>query len=145
MSVPRWRTDASRSVRLFWRHFFFRALSAVEYIFVPSPPNLRLISSTYFIRSIAFCLPMYSCRDPPKSFVMLYFPSENAPAPPKPFIIAQDLQLMQDLILIPSMGHLRFLSSLPASKTAILRSVFFSVSWYAEKIPPGPAPIIITS
>ena len=45
---------------------------------------------------------------PPKALVMLYFPSEKAPAPPKPLIMEQLLQLMQLLILSPSMGQWRF-------------------------------------
>ena len=54
---------------------------------------------------MAFCLPMYSYSVPPKALVRLYLPSENAPAPPKPFMMAQVLQWMQDLTLSPSMGQ----------------------------------------
>ena len=112
---------------------------------MPSPPYFMFISSTYFIRSIACCFPMYSKRVPPKSFVILYLPSEKAPAPPKPLIIEQLLHEIQLFTFFPSIGHFLFASSCPASKTAILQSGFLSISSYAPKIPPGPAPIIITS
>ena len=65
---------------------------------------------------------------PPKSFVMLYLPSEKAPAPPKPLIIEQLLQLTQVLTLSPSMGQTRFFSTFPASKTAIFSPGAFLVS-----------------
>ena len=71
---------------------------------------------------MAFCLPMYSYSVPPKALVRLYLPSENAPAPPKPFMMAQVLQWMQDLTLSPSMGQRRFSSELPASSTATFHS-----------------------
>ena len=66
-------------------------------------------------------------------------------APPKPLIIEQLLQEIQLFIFFPSIGHFLLASSCPASKTAILQSGFFSISSYAPKIPPGPAPMIITS
>ena len=94
---------------------------------------------------MAGCLPICSYKVPPKSFVILYFPSEKAPAPPKPLIIEQLLQEIQLFIFFPSIGHFLLASSCPASKTAILQSGFFSISSYAPKIPPGPAPMIITS
>ena len=72
--------------------------------------------------SMACFLPMYSYSVPPKSFVRLYLPSENAPAPPKPFMIAQVGQPMQCLTVLPSMGHLRFSSGWPSSNTAIFLS-----------------------
>ena len=50
---------------------------------------------------------MYSKRVPPKSLVMLYLPSEKAPAPPKPDMMEQVLQPMQDLTVVPLMGHFR--------------------------------------
>ena len=65
---------------------------------------------------------MYSCSVPPKLLVMLYFPSENAPAPPKPLIIEQVLQLMHDFTVVPLMGQRRFESAWPASNTAIFSS-----------------------
>ena len=71
---------------------------------------------------MAFCLPMYSYSVPPNSLVRLYLPSEKAPAPPKPFMMAQVLQWMQDLTLSPSMGQCRFSSGLPASSTATFHS-----------------------
>ncbi len=76
---------------------------------------------------------------------MLYLPSENAPAPPKPFMIAQVGQCTQVLIRSPSIGHLRFSSGLPASNTATRIPGASLVSSYAVKIPPGPAPTTITS
>ena len=82
---------------------------------------------------------------PPKSLVILYFPSEKAPAPPKPFIILQGLQFIQDLILTPSIGHLRFSKTFPVSIINILMFLFNFNNSYAEKIPPGPAPIIAIS
>ena len=88
---------------------------------------------------------MYSYRLPPKSFVILYFPSENAPAPPNPLMTEQLSHPTQLLIFVPSIGHFLLLSSCPASNTATLRSGACFVSSYAENIPPGPAPIIITS
>lgn len=51
-----------------------------------------------------------------KSFVILYFPSEKAPAPPKPLIIEQLLQEIQLFIFFPSIGHFLLASSCPASK-----------------------------
>jgi len=51
---------------------------------------------------------------------MLYLPSENAPAPPKPLMIEQLLQPMQLLTFLPSMGQWRFSRLWPASKTATL-------------------------
>ena len=88
---------------------------------------------------------MYSCRVPPKSLVMLYLPSEKAPAPPKPLMMAQVLHLMQDVTFLPSMGHLRFSSGLPVSNTATLRSGRFIANSYAENMPPGPAPMMMMS
>ena len=76
---------------------------------------------------------------------MLYLPSENAPAPPNPFIIAHVGHLIQALTFLPSIGHFLFSNVLPSSNTATLVSGDFFISSYAEKIPPGPAPIIITS
>ena len=43
------------------------------------------------------------------------------------------------------MGHLLFSSGFPASNTATFNSGAFFTSSYAAKIPPGPAPIMITS
>ena len=82
---------------------------------------------------------------PPKSLVILYLPSEKAPAPPKPLIIEQLLQLMQLGILSPSIGHFLPDNLCPASKTAIESSGCFFANSYVAKIPPGPAPITITS
>ena len=50
---------------------------------------------------------IYSYNVPPKSLVILYFPSENAPAPPKPLIMEQLLHPIQDFTLSPSMGQWR--------------------------------------
>ena len=123
----------------------FRIDPAVEYSFVPSPPKARLILSTYSINSNADFLPIYSYSVPPKSLVILYLPSENAPAPPKPLIIEQFLQWIQDFTLSPSIGQWRFVNSFPISKTAIFKSGLFSNNSYAVNIPPGPAPTITTS
>ena len=65
------------------------------------------------------------CGVPPKSLVILYFPSENAPAPPKPLMIAQVLQPIQVFTFSPSMGQWRLLNGLPASNTAIFNPGFF--------------------
>ena len=112
---------------------------------MPSPPWLMLISSTYSISSMAFFFPMYSKRVPPNWFVILYFPSEKAPAPPKPFIMEQGLQPTQLFTFTPSMGHFLFSRGFPDSKTDILRLGFSFTNSYALNIPPGPAPIINTS
>ncbi len=145
ISVPRWRTEASKRCRSFWRHVFLISVFAVEYSFVPAPPWEMLISSTYSINSTASFFPIYSCSVPPNWFVILYFPSENAPAPPKPFMIPQLLQCIHAFTFFPSIGHFLFSRLLPASNTAILNSGFSFTSSYAEKMPPGPDPIIITS
>ena len=90
-------------------------------------------------------LPIYSYNVPPKSLVILYFPSEKAPAPPKPLIIEQLLQPIQVLIFSPSIGHFLLSKACPASNTPIFKSEFCFTNSYAAKIPPGPAPTIITS
>ena len=60
-------------------------------------------------------------------------------------MIAHVLQLMQLFIFFPSIGHFLFSSGFPASNTATFSSGAFFISSYAAKIPPGPAPIMITS
>ena len=112
---------------------------------VPSPPLATLISSTYSISAMASSRPIYSYSVPPNSLVMLYFPSEKAPAPPKPFIMAQEGHLMQLFTFTPSMGQWRLSSARPASSMAIFAVGHFCTSSYAAKIPPGPPPIINTS
>ena len=128
MSVPRWRTEASKSLSLFCMQIFLNWVPAVEYFFVPSPPYSMLMASTYSIRQVACLFPIYSWRVPPKSLVILYFPSENAPAPPKPLMMEQDLQPMQLFTLSPSIGQRRFSRACPASKTAIFSAGFSFVS-----------------
>ena len=59
--------------------------------------------------------------------------------------VLNSLQLMQDFTLSPSMGHRRRFRACPASRTATRSSGHRWVSSYAVKIPPGPAPIMITS
>ena len=95
--------------------------------------------------SKALLRPMYSCMVPPKSLVILYLPSEKAPAPPKPDMIAQVLHLTQDFTLSPSIGHLRFSRALPVSNTATFKSGRLVANSYAEKMPPGPAPMMMIS
>ena len=75
---------------------------------------------------------MYSYSVPPKSFVMLYFPSENAPAPPNPCMMEQDAQFTQDFTFTPSIGQCRFSSAWPASTTRTLKSGASFISSYAE-------------
>ena len=57
---------------------------------------------------------------------MLYFPSEKAPAPPKPLMMLQTGQRMQDFTFFPSMGHLRWFSGRPSSKTATFSLLFIN-------------------
>ena len=91
-ALGRLLTEASKRCRPFCIQLVFRLEPAVVYSFVPSPPKARLILSTYSINSRADFFPIYSYKVPPKSLVILYFPSENAPAPPKPLMIEQFLQ-----------------------------------------------------
>ena len=123
---------------------FMDGIELIDHV-VKERKKLRTVIFSGCNESTAFCLPIYSYSVPPKSFVILYFPSENAPAPPNPHMIEQCLQLIQFLILSPSIGHFLFFKVYPSSNTAILYSCFFFISSYAAKIPPGPAPIIITS
>ena len=67
---------------------------------------------------------MCSYKVPPNWFVILYLPSENAPAPPNPFMIPQVLQLIHDLILTPSIGHFLLSKGFPDSNNAIFKLGF---------------------
>ncbi len=82
--------------------------------------HVDLVNIVHQLERLLF-LPMCSWSVPPKSFVMLYFPSENAPAPPKPLMIEHVWHLMHDFTRSPSMGQRRLASGWPASKTAIFR------------------------
>ena len=94
---------------------------------------------------MASFFPMYWWRLPPNSLVILYLPSLKAPAPPKPFIMAQVGQLIQPLIFTPSIGHFLFSRGFPASRIQIFSSGLRRTSSKAVNIPPGPAPIIAQS
>ncbi len=50
---------------------------------------------------------MKSVSQPPKAVVKLNFPSEKAPAPPKPHMVSQTLQRMHSLTRPATMGQLR--------------------------------------
>ena len=53
---------------------------------------------------------------------------DDAPAPPKPLIMAQVLHLIQVFTLSPSIGQCLLLRGFPASKTAIFKSLFCFIS-----------------
>ena len=75
----------------------------------------------------------------------LKFAGQKYLSKPMAHMMAQVLHLMQDLTVLPSMGHLRCARGAPVSSTAT-RSLGASLfSSYAVKIPPGPAPMIIMS
>lgn len=58
--------------------------------------------------SMTSCSGMKSVSQPPKAVVKLYFPSENAPAPPKPHMVWQTLQSIHSRTLPATMGQLRW-------------------------------------
>ena len=76
------------------------------------------------INSIAVSDPICSYKVPPKSLVMLYFPSEKAPAPPKPLIIEQVSHFIHDFIFFPSIGHALLSKAFPFSIIAIFKFLF---------------------
>ena len=77
MSVPRCLTDASKSLSLFCMQTFLSFAGCRIKLCALTAAISILISSTYSIRSMAGCLPICSYKVPPKSFVILYFPSEK--------------------------------------------------------------------
>src|SRR5699024_6624947 len=99
----RWRTLAFNRCSLFCRHILPNRDPAVEYSLVMCPPYLTFTSSTYSINASAVSLPICSYRLPPKSLVILYLPSEKAPAPPKPDIMEQVLHFIHVFTFLPSM------------------------------------------
>jgi len=122
----------------------FRLDPAVVYNFVPSPPKARLILSTYFINSNADFFPIYSKSVPPKSLVILYFPSENAPAPEKPHVMLQNgLHFTHSFSVLS--GHFRSSTRFPCSIRRILFPGFFLSISYAKNAPAGPPPTTIKS
>lgn len=60
------------------------------------------------MRSMTSFSGMKSVSQPPKAVVKLYFPSEKAPAPPKPHMVWQTLQSTQEVALPATMGQLRW-------------------------------------
>src|SRR5699024_2131443 len=84
-----------------------------------------------------------SGRVPPTSGERESFPSENAPAPANPVEMEQGLHPMQTFVFL--FGHVRFSIERPFSSIRTFKSGLFCISSYAQKIPDGPAPIIITS
>ena len=70
-------------------------------------PWRMLIASTYSMRRMTSAELMYSPSQPPNCVVKLYFPSEKAPAPPKPRMMLQGLQPMQLLTLPAAIGQQR--------------------------------------
>ena len=100
--------------------------------------------------SISLSSPIYSPSQPPYSVVMLNFPSEYAPAPPKPFVIEHAGRHCPDLFcghlssLCSSTGQRRSSMLLPLSNTKIFKSGLFLISSYAHIYPLGPAPTMMT-
>ena len=108
-----------------------------------SAPNLRYMSSTYLIVSCASSLPMRSGKSPPTSALSDNLPSENAPAPEKPVVIAQFLHFIHTPHL--TLGQYLLSIDSPFSTIRIRLSDCISTSSNAVNIPAGPAPIINTS
>ena len=78
----------------------------MEYTSVVAPCfTLRL--STYPMRSMTSFWSKKSVSQPPKAVVKLNFPSEKAPAPPKPHMVPHTLHWTQVRTLPATMGHWR--------------------------------------
>jgi hypothetical protein len=80
---------------------------------------------------------------PPTSGESESLPSEKAPAPAQPLIMAQGLQFAHVPVILA--GHFLFDSDLPLSITSTLAFGQSSYSSSAVNMPAGPAPTIITS
>ena len=93
--------------------------------------------------SVALSYPKISGRFPPTSGERESFPSEKAPAPAKPVVIEHGLQPTHTFVFL--FGQTRFSIGLPFSIIKIFSSGFSLISSYAQKIPDGPAPMMITS
>ena len=93
--------------------------------------------------SVALSYPKISGRFPPTSGERESFPSEKAPAPAKPVVMEHGLQPTHTLVVL--FGQTRFSIGLPFSIIKIFSSGFSLISSYAQKIPDGPAPMMITS
>ena len=64
-------------------------------------------------------------------------------APANPVVIAHGLHPTQRFVT--RFGQFLFSMDLPFSIIRTFKSFLFSINSYAQKIPPGPAPIIMTS
>ena len=60
------------------------------------------------MRSMTSFSGMKSVSQPPKAVVKLYFPSEKAPAPPKPHMVWHTGQWIHSFTLPATMGQLRW-------------------------------------
>ncbi len=82
---------------------------------------------------------------PPYSVEITYLPSEKAPAPAMPSMMAQEAHLMHLSAWPVMMGQRRSVMGRPFSRTSTERPGAFSVSRQAVMMPPMPPPMMITS
>ena len=76
---------------------------------------------------------------------MIYLPSEKAPAPASPSIMAQDLQLIHLVTFFVIMGHTLLSRSAPFSISITEADGLFCFIRHAHISPPMPPPIIAIS
>ena len=93
--------------------------------------------------SCAFSSDIYLVIWPPTSLERESFPSENAPAPDQPHMMAQGLQPTHFPVVRAGQTRLSMLR--PASTSRIFVPGASFVSSSAVKMPAGPAPMMITS
>ena len=143
LSVPRCFSWACCMCKSYWRQSFFSSLLGV-YRSVVAPWETRMRSACS-IYSSTTSLGRKSVSQPPYSVLMTYLPSEKAPAPPIPSIMAQLLHRTHRLVCPATMGHLRCSRGLPCSTRQTWREGSFSVRRWAAISPPMPPPMMSTS